>query len=241
MNILIPMAGLGSRFNINIYKYPKPYIILKEKSMIEEAIESLDIRGNIILIVSMEQLKKYERAREVINNLKKSYDNLKVIESNKKLEGAASTCLEAKKYINNSKGLLIANCDQIMKWDGEEFRNYLIKNNDDGVIVTYTSTSPKNSYIQLNNNNKVIKVVEKKVISNIATVGLYYWKEGRMFINDCEDMVSKKIKELDEYYVAPVYNESIKKNRIVSIYPTDKFNLVGTPEDFHFYQELSND
>lgn len=234
MNILIPMAGLGSRFDINTYKYPKPYIILKEKSMIEEAIESLDIEGNIILIVNKEQLNKYKRGREIINNLKNSYENIKIIESDKKLQGAASTCLEAKNHINNLEGLLIANSDQIMKWDGREFTNYLNSNNDDGVIVTYSSTSPKNSYVKLNN-NKVIKVVEKKVISNIATIGLYYWKHGEMFVNDCEDMISKGKKELGEYYVAPVYNESINKSRVISIYPTDKFHLVGTPKDFDFY------
>jgi dTDP-glucose pyrophosphorylase len=238
MNILIPMAGLGTRFDVNIYKYPKPFITIKEKSMIEEAIESLKIKGNIILIVSKEQLNKYKRAREVISKLKKQYENIIIIESDNALQGAATTCLEAKEYINNNEGLLIANSDQIMTWDGREFFNYLANNNDDGVIVTYTSISPKNSYVSLDKNKKVLKVVEKKVISNIASIGLYYWKQGEMFVNDCADMVSKEIKELGEYYVAPVYNESIKKNRIISIYPTSDFFLVGTPEDLNNYRNI---
>jgi len=146
-------------------------------------------------------------------------------------EGAAITVLLAEKMINNDEELIIANSDQIVDWNSQHFLSFMRKKEADGGIVTFISTHPKWSFVKVNDKGIVTEVAEKRPISNIATVGIYYFKKGRYFVNSANKMIAKNLRVNNEFYVAPTYNELISEGKTVLYYPVAEMRGLGTPED----------
>lgn len=235
MNILIPMAGAGSRFKSVGYELPKPLIDVCGSPMIEKCINSLNLEGQYIFVVrKYEEQSNSDKLRQLLENI---VDNPIVIEIEKMTDGAAQTCLLAKEHINNDDPLISVNCDQILEWNSEKFLNFVNNNPYDGVVVTYDSNSEKNSYIQLGENNLAIRLAEKEVISNLSLTGIHYWKKGSHFVKSAECMIKENTRTKNEYYVAPTYNVMIRDKLKVSNYHIDNdvFHPVGTPEDLETY------
>jgi len=231
MNILIPMAGAGSRFANAGYTFPKPLIEVNGKPMIHSVVESLGINANYIYLVRSEHYDKYNL--EYL--LKYITQECKIVKVDSLTEGAACTTLLARDHINNENPLLIVNSDQIVEWNSSDFMYMNNTTNIDGSILTFESTHPKWSYVKLDENGYVTDLAEKKVISNIATVGIYYWKKGSEYIKYAEQMIDKNIRVNNEFYVAPVYNEAISDNKKIKIFNVEKMHAIGTPEDLNEY------
>lgn len=233
LNVVIPMAGAGKRFQEAGYIFPKPLIEIKNFPMINWVINSLNIKANYIFIVQKDHLEKY--------NLKSSLNfivkNPKIIALDKLTEGAACTTLLAKKYIDNNKPLLLANSDQFIEWNSSKVMYNFISKRVDGAILTFKSTHPKWSYARTNGeDNKVVEVAEKKVISENATVGVYYWKHGEDYVKYANSMIKKNIRVNNEFYVCPVFNEAIKDKKNIVIHEIKKMWGLGTPDDLEYFK-----
>jgi len=238
LNVLIPMAGAGSRFQKAGYTFPKPLIDVRNKPMIQVVVENLNIKANFIYIVQKSHRKIYNL--DTLLNL--ITPNCKVIEVDGITEGAACTALLAKEYINNDNPLFFANSDQFVEWDSNEFMYKMNETNCDGGIVTFEATHPKWSFARINDHGLVTEVAEKNPISNIATVGFYWWKQGSDFIKYAEEMIDKNIRVNNEFYVCPVFNQAIKDGKEIRTFNIDKMWGIGTPEDLrHFVTEYKNE
>jgi len=227
LNVLIPMAGSGSRFKEAGYTFPKPLIDINNKPMIQVVVENLNVDANFIFVVQKEHRQKYN-LDSLLNLIS---PNCKIVETDGITQGAACTALLAKEYINNDSPLFFANSDQYVEWDSTEFMYKMNESDADGGIVTFESTHPKWSFVRLNENNNVIEVAEKNPISNIATVGFYYWKNGSDFVKYAEQMIEKNIRVNNEFYVCPVFNEAIKDGKKIKNFNAEKMYGLGTPED----------
>lgn len=232
LNVLIPMAGAGSRFQDAGYTFPKPLIEVNGKPMIQLVVENLNIKANYIFIVQ----KKHRQQYNLETLLKLITFNCTVIEIDGLTEGAACTALLAKKIIDCDKPLFFANSDQFVEWDSNEFFYKMNETNCDGGIVTFNATHPKWSYAKVNNEGLVTEVAEKNPISNLATVGFYYWKKGSDFVMSAEKMIKKNKRVNNEFYVCPVYNEAISDGLKIRTFPAKKMWGIGTPEDLNFFQ-----
>ena len=227
LNILIPMAGEGSRFKDAGFFFPKPIIEVLNKPMIQWVIESLNIEANYIFLIQ----KKHQEKFNIKSMLKILQPNCKIVEINELTEGAACTTLLAKKYINNNDPLIIANSDQYIKWNSSQSIYNFITKKIDGGILTFNSVHPKWSYARCDDDLNVIEVAEKKVISNNATVGVYFWKKGSDYVKYANQMIKKNIRVNNEFYVCPVFNEAIKDSKTVKIEKVEEMHGLGTPED----------
>jgi|TARA_R110001592_G_scaffold166451_1_gene401504 dTDP-glucose pyrophosphorylase len=229
MNILLPIAGLGSRFSKVGFELPKPLIKVEGKPMIQRAIESLGVQGNYIFIIRDNETLKL--------HLQSIYPDSNIISINYLTDGPASTCLLAKEQINNNQPLLIANCDQIMWWNSLAFTSFLNSCPYDGLVVTYNEDTPKNSYVKLDKNGLAVRIAEKEVISNVSLNGIHYWKNGSDFINSAELMIKDNERYNNEFYVGPTYNTLIKQGKKIGVYhiPNEQHHAVGTPEDLLKY------
>ena len=237
MNILIPMAGAGSRFEKAGYTFPKPLIDIFGKPMIQWVIESLNVKGNFIFIIQ----KSHQKQFNLKSLLKAIQPNCKIIEIEGVTEGAACTTLLAKKYINNNNPLLIANSDQFIEWNSSKSFYKFINKKVDGAILTFESFHPKWSYAKINKSNLVTKVAEKEVISNNATVGVYYWLKGSDYVSCAEKMINQNLRVNNEFYVCPVFNLAIKNKKKIIIEKVDRMWGLGTPEDLNnFIQNFKN-
>ncbi|WP_269622121.1 HAD hydrolase-like protein [Prochlorococcus marinus] len=233
LNILIPMAGEGSRFSNAGYTFPKPLIEVNNKPMIQIVTENLAINGQFTYIVKEDHYKKYN-----LNYLMELISpGCNIVQVKEKTEGAACTTLLAKDLINNENPLLIANSDQYIEWDSQECMYYFSDPSIDAGILTFKATHPKWSYARVNDDGLVKEVAEKKPISKNATVGIYYWKRGSDYVKYAEKMIQKNIRTNNEFYVCPVFNEAIEDGLNVKIFEVDKMWGIGTPEDLKVFLE----
>ena len=227
LNILIPMAGEGSRFTNAGYTFPKPLIEINQKTMIQTVIENLSIEANFIFLVREEHEKKYN----ISSLLNVMSPNCKVIFVKKLTEGAACTTLLAEKFIDSSNPLILANSDQHIEWNSSKSMYKFMSKKIDAAILTFESIHPKWSYAKTNNDGFVTEVAEKKVISKEATVGIYFWKKGSDYVKYAKQMIKKNIRVNNEFYVCPVFNEAIKDKKKIVTEKIEKMWGLGTPED----------
>ena len=232
MNVLIPMAGAGSRFEQAGYTFPKPLIEVDGKPMIQVVVENLNIDAKHIFIVQKSHYEKYN-LKYLLNLI--TNNNCEIVQVDGVTEGAACTTLLAKELIDNDEPLVMANSDQFLEWDSNEFMYSMVADDVDGGIVSFKATHPKWSFAKLGEDGFVTEVAEKKPISNIATVGVYYWRKGSDYVKYAEQMIEKDIRTNNEFYVCPVYNESIEDEKKIKIFPIEKMWGLGTPEDLERY------
>jgi dTDP-glucose pyrophosphorylase len=233
LNVLIPMAGAGSRFEKAGYTFPKPLIEVDGKPMIQVVIENLNIDANYIYVVQKSHREKYNL--DTLLNL--LTPNCKIVEVEGVTEGAACTALLAKEFIDNDSPLFFANSDQFVEWDSNEFMYKMHETNADGGIVSFKATHPKWSFAKIDESGFVTEVAEKKPISDIATVGYYYWKHGSDFVKYAEEMIQKDIRVNGEFYVCPVFNQAIDDNKKIRTFNTEGMWGLGTPEDLDYYEK----
>lgn len=234
LNIVIPMAGRGSRFSDAGYKMPKPLIDIHGRPMIEYVTQNITPKQEhrFIYICQQEHLEKYNLASE----LERMAPGCVIITIDHITEGAACTVLLAEKYIDNDDALMIANSDQFVDTDIDGYLTAI--GSSDGLIMTMPASDPKWSYIRYDENGFVTLVREKEVISDQATVGIYNYKHGRDFVEYAHQMINKNIRVNNEFYVAPVYNEMVEAGKKLVFRDVGvRMHGLGTPEDLIAFLE----
>ena len=199
--------------------------------MIQVVVENLNIEATYIYVVQKEHRLKYNL--DALLNL--ITPNCKIVEVNGVTEGAACTTLLAKEFINNDEQLVMANSDQFIEWDSNEFMYKMVEQKVDGGIVTFTAMHPKWSFAKVDEYGYVTEVAEKNPISDTATVGVYYWSKGRDYVKYAEQMINKNIRTNNEFYTCPVFNEAINDGKKIKTFNIDKMWGLGTPEDLKYF------
>ncbi len=242
LNIVIPMAGKGSRFVKEGYKDPKPLIPVGTKRMIELVINNLmpSRPHRFIFICQQEHIEQYALQAK----LELLSPNCVVLGIDKVTEGAACTVLYAKDYINNNDNLMIANSDQWVDVSIDDYLADMDEKDLDGIIMTMDADDPKWSFVEFDTNGYVKGVYEKVVVSKEATVGIYNYKRGSDFCAKAEKMISNGDRSNGEYYVAPVYTYMYKDdNAKIGIYnigrEADGMYGLGIPSDLELFKSLS--
>lgn len=232
LNIVVPMAGRGSRFAAAGYKMPKPLIDVHGHYMIEYVTKNLtpQVEHRFIYICQQEHLKKFDLA----NKLEAIAPGCVILSVDHITEGAACTVLLAEQYINNEDALMIANSDQYVDTDINQYLKEM--KNYDGLIMTMPANDPKWSFIQYNKEGLVTNVREKEVISDEATVGIYNYGRGCDFVKYAHQMINKNVRVNNEFYVAPVYNEMIEHGLKIGYMDVGKKMYgLGIPEDLNYF------
>lgn len=227
MNIVVPMAGAGSRFEKAGYTFPKPLIEVKGQPMIAKVVENLNLQGRYIFLVQKAHFEKYD----LKNLLNLIAPGCEIVQIEGLTEGAACTVLKAKDLIDNEQPLIISNSDQFIKWNS--FETVSSFNDADGGILTFKSVHPKHSFAKVDGDGYVTEVAEKNPISNDATVGIYHFKKGSDWVKYAEQMIDKNIRTNNEFYVCPVYNEAIKAGLKIKASLVDEMWGMGTPEELN--------
>lgn len=235
INVVIPMGGLGSRFQSEGYITPKPFLPIFGVPMFMRVVDnivpkSLLSKANIHIIVREEHASRF-------NELKTS-EKIHIHTVEKLTEGAACTVLTAKKFIDNDFPLVIANSDQFLEWSALNFYRCLFHPDFDGVISTFEQPNPTDlrwSYANINYNGHVTQVAEKLYIGPLATTGVYGWKRGSDFVKDAELMIAKNIRVKNEFYVCPVYTMGIERGLSIRTHNCSKMWGLGVPSDYEYF------
>jgi dTDP-glucose pyrophosphorylase len=236
INIIIPMAGHGSRFAQAGYEKPKPFIDVAGIPMIEQVLKNMDYPGaQFYLIGRKEHLQK---EAELVNYLTEKY-NATFVSIDHVTEGTACTVLFTKEFIDNETPLLIANSDQLVDIEIANFIDDNFNRGLNGSILCFDDEelNPKWSFAKTANNGLVTLVKEKEAISKHATVGVYLFSKGSSFVNAAIEMIIKNDRVNNEFYTCPAYNYAIAKGEKIGIYSIlqNQMHGLGTPEDLQKY------
>lgn len=233
------MSGAGTSFIQAGYTFPKPLIDIKGKPMIQLVIENLTpkFKHKFILIPKKEHYDKFSLHQTFTNAAKGNFISLPIINPT---QGALCSVLNAIDYIYNGQELIIANADQIIDCDINKFIDFARKTKADGVIMTFNSQHPRWSYARVDKKGRVLEVAEKRVISDQATVGIYYFKKGSDFVKAACSMIEKNIRFNNDFYVCPTYNEMILDGKSIINWEIKQSQMhgLGTPEDLNIYLSL---
>ena len=241
LNIVIPMAGRGSRFQKEGFELPKPLIPVKGRPMIELVINNLRPKQEhrFIFLCLQEHIDRYQ----INTQLEKWAPGCLLVTVDTVTEGAACTVLLAKQIINTDDPLMIANSDQ---WVDIDINSYLacMENSElDGLIMTMWADDPKWSFIRFDDLGNICEVIEKEVVSHEATVGIYNFKHGKYFVRAAENMIAKNLRVNNEFYVAPAYNEMICLGSRIGYFNIGKEAAgmygLGIPEDLTLFESLA--
>lgn len=215
LNIVIPMAGLGSRFAVAGYRDPKPLIPIHGVPMIRLVI------GNIRPAVPHRFVFVCQRSHVSEAGLEHKLEawapGCRIVMLDGVTAGAACTVLAARDLINGDDPLMIANSDQYVEGDIDAYLDDMCRRRLDGLIMTMEADDPKWSFAALDAASLVTEVAEKRVISRHATVGIYNFRRGADFVRGAEAMMAKDLRVNGEFYVAPVYNEMIAAGARIGI------------------------
>ncbi len=224
LNIVVPMAGRGSRFQQAGFETPKPLIPIFGKPMIEWVVDNLtpQVPHRWIFLCLQEHIESLG----VADFLKRKLPECIIVPVKSVTEGAACTVLLAESYINSDNPLMIANSDQWIDMNIDSYLEAFDRSQSDGFIMTMKAKDPKWSFVRLDDKSMVTEVVEKKVVSDQATVGIYNFKKGSDFVHAAREMIEAGERVNGEFYVAPVYNRMISKKARVG------FQCIGRDSDY---------
>ena len=238
-NVVISLAGKSERFFKEGFSKPKYILPMHNgKTMIENAIDSLNVSGNLFLIVQREHCEKFS----IDSLLQEKYPSARICYLDGYTNGSAESCyLATKEYIDTDLPLVISNCDQTLEWDSVDFIKRTLAADSDGAILTYYADTNRNSYASVKEGTTVVlRTAEKEVISNNSLVGVHSWKRGSDFCRSVEHMLENNIRANNEYYVSISYNFLIDAGKSIHIVPLkeetgEKYWTVGTPETYYDY------
>jgi len=234
INILIPVAGMASRFLEKGFTAPKPLIMVKNKHMIDWAMDSLDYTNcRLIFLVRKDHVNSYSIDRILREKFENEEDNVKVdiIVVDKITQGTLCTCLLAEHLINNNDPLYIYTPDITFSPVFKPCEKFL----RDGFLLCFKANNPAHSYAVLDDFGFVSQTAEKEVLSNNACVGIYGFKTGKMFIKYARRMIENDIVTNGEFYICPIYNLMVEDGLKTTIEMATKVHILGTPEDLNFF------
>ncbi len=230
MNVVMPMAGRGSRFADVGYRVPKPMIEVKGKPMYAWAMDSLPLKlARRVIFICLEEHLAGFGLREDIAHRYAHLDPV-VIPLSKVTEGQACTVLEGRQHIDRDEPLIIYNADTWCR-TGLERSLPQLPASVAGVLGVFEAPGDKWSFARTDETGRVVEVAEKRRISNHACTGLYHFSSGAEFVREADAMIAANERVNREFYVAPVYNRMIARGREVRLDVADEVGVLGTPED----------
>lgn len=240
LTIVVPMAGRGSRFADAGYELPKPLLPIHGVPMIEVVVANLrpSEPHRFVFICRREHLADYGFEA----GLRQAAPGCSIVPIDDVTEGAACTVLLAEHEIDHDDVLVIANSDQWVDHTMDEHLALLREEQLDGLIMTMTADDPKWSFVELDEARHVTNVVEKEVVSDEATVGIYTFSRGGDYVRAAKAMIAADKRVNGEFYVAPAYNELISEGAVLGIDNVgsegDGMYGLGIPADYEGFVAL---
>ena len=237
MQIVITMAGLGTRFLKAGFDCPKYMIEVNGKSLFEWSMSSLeDFRDEKYYFIVRSSDDAVNYISECCNRMHIS--TFQIIEIDYVTSGQAETVMCAQDYWDVNDELFIYNIDTYV----EPVHIHATDIIGDGFIPCFNGKGDHWSFVKTDSYGRAIEVTEKIRISNNCTVGAYYFKSCGLYANIFQEYYNenKQSDNKSEKYVAPLYNQLIDDGGdvFISLIPEDVVHVLGTPEEVNMFREF---
>jgi len=240
INIVVPIAGRGKKFEESGAVFPKALVEIKSKPMIQVVVENISLNKTynqqFIFIVNKRDHQKFA----ITQVLELLAPGCKVIVVEADTKGSACSVLLAIEYIDNDTPLLVANGDQYLDIDMNHFISDAQDRNLDGSLIVFDSIHPRWSFVKIDEKGYVVEAAEKRPISRNATAGVYYYKKGSFFVKAAKELIRKKSTVMEQYFVCPTYNEMVLSGMQIGVFKIDpgKMYGLGTPEEVKEFETM---
>jgi len=235
LNVVVPMAGEGKRFQKAGITTSKPLIPVNGAPMFYESLKSLEVLPQGSLNYIFVVLKKSSDYQDLTKAIKDFDESAIIVALDNPTHGSAESVMQTESFLDTSLPLLILDCD--IRFYSREYLELLsdpLQTLCDGALLSFQSSDPRFSYLQ-SRDEIVTKTVEKNAISNDAIIGAYYFAKSKFFFDSCRDLLEIELSDsFPEYYISGVYNLLIAGSYKVSKF-SGKMDCFGTPEELEVY------
>jgi NDP-sugar pyrophosphorylase family protein len=230
MNVVVPMAGLGSRFREAGFDRPKPLIPVLGRPMYSWAVDSLPLaRAERLIFILLRTQPEFEELRDDALARYRAHAPV-VLDVPRLTAGQAETVMRAEALIDNEAALLIHNADTAFEID-DVWVDRAREEKLDGALLVFRSNEARWSYARTDASGRVCEVREKVAISPWASTGTYWFARGRDFARLARAQAETRSGEKGELYVGPLYNKLIEAGAEVRNFQIDRLLCFGTPQD----------
>ena len=230
INVVIPMAGAGSRFAAAGYSKPKPFVCVAGRTMIERVLDGLRLDDAHYTLIIQAEFRR--TCGQDLDRLSRTA-GCAFVEVERLTQGAACTALAAREIIENGLPVVFADSDNL--FDNEAFRAFIVDaaaRHLDGCLLTFRSTDPRFSFAKVGPDGLVTETREKEAISDHAIAGAYYFARGRDFVDCATEMMIYGDRAKNEFYMSAVYNRAARRGLKIGVFgiEPEQWRCLGTPE-----------
>lgn len=234
-------AGGSKAYSDAGFYFPKNLTEIDGKPLIEHAIAGLgDLARHTSLVVAVaaEEDLRFHTAR-VIRLIEPTAEVVTVGDTS----GAACTALVAIDHLPDDEALLIVNGDAVIDADLAAIIDGFEQRGLDAGVVVFEGVHPRWSYVRVDDNGLVIEASEKRPISRLATAGVYWFAQGRDFVDAAMAMIRKDASVDGRFFVCPTFNEMVLRNKRIGVHHLDRnaYHSLHDPQGIpRFEGSLSN-
>jgi NDP-sugar pyrophosphorylase family protein len=235
IQILMPMGGLGQRFRDVGIDTPKPLIEVDGMPMFEKALRSFDsYPGDVSLIVVVRSAD--DAIHGIARRIMETRPEARIVFLDHDTQGPIESALVAEGELDLSQPVVVMDCD--IAFVSDEYLSLIESNVDtfDGVLLSFPSSAPRYSYVEMDDRGFAIRTAEKDPISNHALMGAYYFRSGAVFVAAAKAVMARGLSpQRPEFYMSLTYNELIADGSAVGV-ATGDFYCFGTPRELEDYR-----
>jgi UDP-N-acetylglucosamine diphosphorylase / glucose-1-phosphate thymidylyltransferase / UDP-N-acetylgalactosamine diphosphorylase / glucosamine-1-phosphate N-acetyltransferase / galactosamine-1-phosphate N-acetyltransferase len=235
VNIVIPMAGRGSRLSEHHSGLPKPLIEVEGRPLWWWATGCLplDYATRLVFVCLREHVETYDLVERFEKACPAYPVTVRVLDD--VTDGQLRTVTEASELFDMTRPLLVFNADTWFSHDQEAFLREAACS--DGLLGVARRDGDRWSFARIDERGDVVEVAEKRRISDLASTGLYYFRNTGRFLEDAEAMFRTEDRSHGEFFIAPLYQRMIDRGERIRTCLTTAFTPIGTPEELRAFQD----
>ena len=234
LNLVMPMAGRGSRFARQGIVEPKPLVVIGGKPFFWWAVESLRRAAEVEQMVFV-VLEEHEASFDITARIHAFYPHAKVVRIPEVTAGSAETAAIGLAAIEGEDPVAINDCDHAFLAGDLAGTLHSLQTGSAAALMTFPSTNPGFSYVELGPDNKVRGTVEKRVVSPYAIAGCYLFQSAPLYRQHY--LRYRETCAYDELFISGIYNELLQAGQSVALHILEAHFPFGTPEEYSIVQQ----
>jgi dTDP-glucose pyrophosphorylase len=236
INLVLPMGGIGQRFRDKQFNIPKPLIEIYRRPFFYWAARCIEKYADVVTLTFI-ILKAHDGQFNLSDKIYSFFPNAHVVTLDKLRNGPVFSCLESIPFLDSKYPVVFQDCDHVFLANALWTQDNTTHNKEsfnDGIILTFQSKDPSFGYCITDDQGNVLQTKEKKVISNDAICGAYFFSRVTDFKQYSEKLIQthKEKKREGELFLSDIIRIMIEENKNIKRVKTTFHLSFGTPERY---------
>lgn len=219
MQVILPVAGLGTRLRPQTWSRPKPLVSVAGKTLIDHVIDRLQVMDleKVVFITGYlgDQIEEHVRAK---------YDFESVFVEQEEQLGQSHAIIQARDVVSGPVIVLFP--DMIFEADFKQVE----QSTRDGAIYVRTVEDPSRFGVCVLEDGFITRLVEKPTepVSDLAVMGIYYFSDAATLMNAIDRQLADEPRTQGEYFIADAIQIMIDDGAKFETFEADVWQDAGT-------------